>query len=147
VFFRLTGVVQNGAPQSPSVPSNAAVRLGPIPIAASVSIEIDVVNPDGTPVNLAASGISLEFSVKKSPMQSYAIFPGFEKTVTSAANPVARPRPNAVLVKIVPTDTQNLQPGNWVYDVWLLNTSTSPTTREPIVPLSPFVLVPAVTLP
>lgn len=147
MYLRLTGVLQNGAPLAPSVPANPAARLGPIPVGASVSVEVTAVNSDGTPVNLTKSGVSLVLTVKQSPQQGRSIQPGFTKTVTLPANAAANPRINVVVFTIVPADTKELNPGVWTYDVWLVNTSTSPTTREPLIPLSPFILTPAVSLP
>jgi hypothetical protein len=140
-------VLQNGAPLAPSVPANPATRLGPIPVGASVSVELTVVNSNGTPVNLAELGVSCVLTVKQSPQQGRSVQPGFTKTATLPTNASVYPRINVVEFSVVPLDTQNLLPGTYDYDVWLLNTNTSPTTREPLIPLSPCVLTPAITLP
>lgn len=130
LVHELTGVLEDGTkPRSSGVPVNPRKALS-VPVAADWSAQISIVTPLGSSVNLA--GATLLLTIKKrasdAPLVSrLATLGGTGGTFT-----------------FVPIDTRNLEPGYYVYDVWLTDSGGN---RSAVVPLSPLHLEAAVGLP
>ena len=120
----LTGVLDDGTPFAPGVPTNPRANLN-VPRGVDLDLEIRVVTPSGASVSLVGAGVELLFTVKKRP-EEYP--PRIIKTATLAGT--------TGTVRLEPGDTRRLQPGLFGYDVWL----TKDGRRNPVIPLSPFQL-------
>lgn len=137
MLIRLTGVYNDGSAYGPGVPRNPAKQVE-IPWQSSATIRLTMVTPSGALRPLKV-GETVALAVKQSSHQ-IGKQPGF--TLLGAAPVPAVP--GVAEFSITPNTTKPLQPGRYVFDVWI----TGPTgTRERLIPLSPFVLGPSVGLP
>lgn len=127
----LTGVLEDGSPRGASVPNNPRRALN-VPLGGDVSLALSMVKADGAPLTLAGGDVVL-LTVKKKPSDQQAVF---QKTGAHTSTGLAT-------FTLVPTDTKQLTPGLYCYDVWV----TFGGKRSPLVPVSPFQLEPAATLP
>lgn len=135
--IQLTGVVENGAPwYEPTVPQTPEVAIS-VWRGASTSIGLRVVTRDGLPVDLGADPETrVVFSVKKN-----TAF--FEYAFQTDAQILA-PASDGRAVFLIPPEAFSLQdPGSFVYDIWMLRTLGSVAERIPVVPTSPFRLLPS----
>lgn len=94
------------------------------------SFDVLITNPSGVPIELA-SGEQVVFGIKKNENDDDPIF---VKTVNSGTNGV-------FTITIVPPDTENLEPGQYYYDVSL----ASGNNFYNAIPINPFVIIPNVT--
>jgi hypothetical protein len=132
----LTGVYANGEDWASTVPYDPRTTLS-MARGSSVTVHLRVFTPAGVPYDL--NGKTVTLTVKKSSLQESAQ-PGFRKTATLLANG----RTGQCTFVVTPADTKLLDPGRFVYDVWITDGAGA---RDPLVNLSPFVLGPAATLP
>ena len=136
MLLDVTGVLFDGSPLRPGVPSNARVPIR-MQRGTSVTIRLKVINAAGQQVDLTQSGRSIVFAVKKKPTDNP---PAIAKTVTG---PAASGDPkNVCRIAIVPHDTAKptVQAGRYGFDIVLVDTTLNPPSRELVIPLSPFVL-------
>lgn len=123
----LTGVLENGTPRSTGVPENPRLALS-FPIGSSVTLRLRVVLPSGQ----SAPAGTVTWTLKKKPDDANKVF---AKTATLAAG--------AASFSVLPADTKRFSAGLYVYDVW----HEAAGVRNAVVPLSPFRLEAAATLP
>lgn len=127
----LVGVLEDGTPRRTGVPVNPRNTIT-IQQGANVTIEITAKTSSGTIIDFGAVGTVVAMSIKKKPAdQPAAIY----KTATRSGT--------LATFALVPTDTKNLTPGRYVYDVWL----TFGGLRDAIIPLSTLILEAAATPP
>jgi hypothetical protein len=81
MLLDVTGVLFDGSPLRPGVPSNARVPIR-MQRGTSVTIRLKVINAAGQQVDLTQSGRSIVFAVKKKPTDNP---PAIAKTVTGPA--------------------------------------------------------------
>lgn len=122
----LQGLLEDGTPPTPD-------RFNPRKAISfchgqDVSIRFQVRTPGGGGVPIT-DPTSLVLTVKKNPADS----PLFKVTPTIVAG--------TPTFAITPANTKNLQPGTFVYDIWL----TAGGKRDAVVPLSPLRLEAAST--
>jgi hypothetical protein len=123
--FNLTGIIENNLPRSPGIPASSAQTLE-FPRGASVDIGIRVILPTGAPVDL--TGGTLELNVKRVVNE---IPPRMLKRALIAGQ--------TATISFSPQDTEWMQAGAYLYDVWWSPPSPS-TAREPVIMLSRFLL-------
>jgi len=128
----LTCVLDNGSDRSLSVPANPRQALR-MTQGSTMLLILKVVHNDGTPVALTAAPV---FAIKKTGRQDQA-----DVLLTSTLAPIRGV--NYAVVTIDATATKYMEPGRFVYDVWL----TQDGSRDPIIPYSQFVLEPGLQLP
>ena len=138
--LHLVGVWDDGTPFAPLVPVNARTTLSMMQ-GADVTVVLDVVNNSGAPLNIdtdIAAVASLSVKVQSGLVQSV-----IAKTGVAAISNVRGRR----VFTIAAVDTKLVKlpngPGRYVYDVWL----TYKGKRGILVPLSPFVILPAAGQP
>lgn len=129
MVLNLIGVLEDGSPRSTGVPINPRQALS-FPIGSSVTLNLRVVTADG---KSAPAGI-VTWTLKKRPEDTSRVF---AKTATLSGG-------NASFT-VDPADTKRFEAGQYVYDVW--HAATVGGARNPVVPLSPFRLEAAATLP
>lgn len=134
----LRGLLRDGSNPGPGVDQNSAQTVA-MPYGGTLVVVVTVVRQDGSAPDLA--GYIATLAVKAVSNQ-WDRWPGFRKTVTLPSVGVAANV--AVLPTIVPADTKFLQPGRYVYDVWLQSPSGE---QNSVVDLSAFVLSPAAVPP
>ena len=126
----LIGVLEDGSPRRPGVPINPRTTIT-FPQGVSLSLTVQIVRPDGSPVILGPSD-KAEWSVKKKPTDNP---PLIAKTATSlnvvAGNPV---------FTTLPVDTKQMEAGRYVWDVWLTRVVGLDTFRDPVIGQSTLVL-------
>ena len=128
------GVLEDGSlPRDPSVPLNPRRPLQ-VPLASSLTINARILKPNGSPVNL--TGGSLTFTLKKKFSDQQPIVSRLGTLTAAAAGQAS--------FQLVPVETKDLTPGHFVWDVWFTDSAGN---RNAVIPTSPFVLEPAVTLP
>lgn len=133
----LLGIVEDGSPRDPQLPGFAQKQVNII-AASSVTFRLTVVRADGTPVVLADDeDLVLTLAISQSSYTSP--LPNLKKQATLA--PLVGI--NAATFALVPNDTKFVPPGRYVYAVWM----TYDGVRNPIVPVSPFVIGPAGLMP
>jgi hypothetical protein len=135
VQIYLTGVLENGLPRAPQVPLDVRKALR-FPLGSSLTLTVNVVTPDGATVPLPVN--SLVWTIKK-----------LATDFSPAVNPV-KTGPAAAGTScdftLASTDTKQLTPGYYVYDVWHTD-AAMPPNRNNVVPLSSLLLEFAATLP
>jgi hypothetical protein len=139
VLTSLTGVLEDGSNRGPAVPFNARVPLIVVQ-TETATVRVSALYAGGAPVPLAQVASFLMLSVRKNPDGPTVFVPRLG---------VLRPAVgiNVVDFDLAPFDTlpsRGVQPGNYVFDVWLTRPSGA---REPLIPTSPFVLEPTVNQP
>jgi hypothetical protein len=136
MLIYLVGVLEDGAIRADFLPQNPrkAVRVQK---GADVTIRVQVFHANGTKADLRTGAASLALQVKR---KSSDVPPLIAKaaTLTAAADGVGE-------FTFTPSDTlsTNIPPAVYVYDVWL----TQSGKRDAVVPISPFIIEPAVQLP
>lgn len=130
MYLDIAGTLDDGT--APVMRTPVVLRL---PRGATARVRAQLFTAAGVPYAVGAAE-SVVFSVKKTTDQ-IGTPPGFTKTVTG---PVLALAP--VVFAIVPLDTRDLDPGMFVYDLWLV---TAAGAREPLVLPTAFILTPAVT--
>lgn len=168
----LLGVYLDGAPFVADVPRNAARQLD-VPLGATLVVALRVVNPGGVDVDLTGAALVLTARRRSTwPAKvraDAAVCSGGAGCGCRACSPARYGEEDGC----APTDggatpdvqvagvldatssgratftlgasaTQLLEPGRYVYDVWV---TWPDATRDRVVPASPFVVLPAVALP
>ncbi len=130
----IIGVLDNGSVPSAGVPSNPRKTLS-FPIASDALLRCRIIGADGSPVPLGGTS-SVLFTLKKRYSDTDALI-SRAATIDSAGNGLCS-------FRFVPIDTKNLANGQYAYDIWLTDADGN---RNAVVPTSPFVLEPAVTVP
>jgi hypothetical protein len=130
MVIELIGVLETGGPRAAGVPVDPRRTLT-VPLGTSLTLRVSVLASDGSQVQLPIN--SLAWTVKKSPLDTSA---AFTKTGPAVAGAVCD-------FSLLPADTKNLSPGKYVFDVWYVVAGV----RNAVVPLSPFELEYAATLP
>lgn len=135
MLLHLTGVLESGATRGARVPANPRVTIQ-LAQTESLTIRLLVLDVGGTAVDLTAVLGQLVLSVKVAPPQEPALISRLG---------ILQPQLGVGYAdfEVVPFDTKpdRMPAGRYVYDVWLEQVSGE---RDPVVPLSPFVLEPAV---
>lgn len=129
----LTGLLENGTNPGVGVITNPRVPIR-FQVGASVVVNVAVIAPNGAQVALSNS-YTFIMSCKLRPQDIPVAF-----AVTGTLSPNLGP--NVVTFTITPANTQRMQPGRWIYDVWQVDPSGN---RDAIIPLSPLLLEPSVT--
>lgn len=130
----LDGVLFDGTVPTPPQPvPNPRVTLR-WALGTTVTIRMTVRTGAGELVDLTAVATSLLLTVRKTIRDALPAF-STAGTVTPGAGP------GRAEFTVPSSATRLLDPGRFVYDVWLTRTSG----RDPIVPLSPLILEPTVT--
>jgi hypothetical protein len=132
----LIGVIESGEPRGPTVPTNPRTTLA-LPFGVSLTLRVTMVYADGSPVDMNAVGVSSVWTIKRSTLDTQAV-------VQKVGVPVPAQGPNIVTFALLPTDFHCMQPGPYVYDVWV---TLADGTRNPVIPTSRIILQPSVTLP
>jgi hypothetical protein len=125
----LVGLLENGLPQRSGTIINPRTTIT-IPQGVDLTLKITVQAPDGEWVML--TGSTLIWTAKKKPTDQEAVF---AKTATV--------RHQTATFALDPSDTKNLIPGRFVFDVWLTDALGD---RNPVIPLSGLILEAAATL-
>lgn len=124
----LDGVLDDGTLPDPTSPAgedrHRTIRLA---LGQSATIQLRVTNPSGQPAQ--TDGATATLAVKRRAFDS----PAISKSAAMAGNQAT--------FALVPADTKLLETGHYVYDVWV---QTSPTARDPVVPISAWVLADSV---
>ena len=123
----LTGVVEDGTDRASDVPANPRTPLV-VPLGVDLEVELTVVTADGG----AVTPDSVVLTVKKKATDTQAAIT--KSGVVGAST---------TIFTLAPTDTKDLEPGLYAYDVWV----TVSGKRDPVIPTSPFILEAAVTRP
>lgn len=132
------GVWDDAAPRpvDGSVPANPRVQLR-LTLGASYTLRLTVVTRGGVALDFGRDPeVSLIWTVKKTTNE-------WSPTLKKTGTPVPSRGRNCADFSLVPNDTKFLQPGVYVYDIWV----TFLGERNPVIPTSPFLLEPAATLP
>lgn len=135
MVVQLVGVVLDGSPWGAKVPRNTRRELH-MPKGGSLTLVLDVMTQSGMAYDLTGKTVTL--TVKRSSQQVVPP-PGFAKAFIQDTRIKSR-----TSATIVPADSKFMEPARYVYDVWVI---ASPTSRDVVIPLSPFVIEAAVTLP
>lgn len=130
----VTGVLDDGSAYRPGVPRNPRKTLQVVR-GSKVEVEVEVVNPAGASVDLSSADVSVVFTVKTKPLLDYAVV---EKVATKLDGGTR----GRALVTISPTDwTDEVQPGRYLWDLWIVTTSAGVRVdAQPVIPTSPFVV-------
>jgi len=124
MIVRVTGVLQDGTPLRPGVPTNPRAAVS-VPRGSDVQIVVTIVTPGNVAVPLTGDGTEVLLTVKKRPDDGR---PEFVKAASVSGN--------VATFLIQPGDTRWMDPGLYGWDVWL----TKDGLRDAVVPLSPFIL-------
>jgi hypothetical protein len=130
----LVGVLEDGSVPSAGVPQNPRKTIG-FPLGSDVLLRIRVIGADGSPIPLPAPA-SLRLTAKKRFNDIDAAF-FKEATLVSRLDGLGT-------FSVVPNDTKQLASGQFAYDVWLTDADGK---RSALIPTSPLIIEPAVTLP
>lgn len=118
MIIDLLGLLEDGSPPTVGVPPENPRTTIRITRGQDVTIRLSVRNTSGSDVPLATGVVVM--TVKKRPQDSKV----FDKTATVNT------------ITILPADTKNMDPGKWVFDIWL----TKDGKRNPVIPLSTLIL-------
>jgi len=118
-------------PNASLVPLDPRKRLE-LPVGMNAQLPILVLLPSGAPVKLA--GMTLTLTVKKRPTDGVA-FPAVTATIPSPA------QPGMAVFSILGVKTKGLNPGTYLYDVWISDGSGN---SQAVVPASPLVFTPSI---
>lgn len=117
MLLSLTGVLEDGsAPRGTYVPLNPRKTLS-MPLGSSVTLAVRILRANG---QVVTTGTAI-FTVKKNARDFTAAF-------TKSGTPA-----DPLQLTIAPSDTKNLEPGLFVYDVFHVDGSGD---RNAVVPLS-----------
>jgi hypothetical protein len=137
--LRSIGVLDDGTPRAPNVTANTAATLRMVQ-GASVTMVLTVVDNAGAPVDLVRLAAVCTLTVKVS--SGYA-----PPVLTKTGGVVTPAQVGVVAFTIAPADTRLARlpngPGRYVYDVWIAYGGN----RYQVVPMSPFLIQPAVAQP
>jgi hypothetical protein len=120
--FALTAVLEDGSDRAVTLPDLRTPIA--FPRSAPVHIDVTVVNPQGAPVDLTGLGVRLYFA--KTPSGPWI----FQKAQAAASGQAGTP----VRMTLAASDTSGLEPGAYVYEVWLYTTATPSDTTRVIPP-------------
>jgi hypothetical protein len=131
-------VLEDGAaPNALSdVPDNARIELR-MTQGSTLKVRLYLVNTAGTPLRLAADPTATVWMTIKAKANQDTPNLSVAGTILTAEGQ------NRVDFSIPAAATTYMVPGRYVYDVWL----TFNNSRDPVVPLSPFILEPGLLLP
>ena len=134
MLIELTGIVQDGAPYAPGVPTNNRKTLA-FPRSASVTVRLTVVNPSGVPFDVSHwTGV---LTAKRAPEDALAF-------LSKGGDPVPLLGTNVIEFNILPGETASPAfARRSVYDIWLVQGDDS----IQVMPASPFILEPTVRSP
>lgn len=137
----VTGVLQDGSQPGPGVPENPRVDISMVR-GETLVVGVTIVNRDGSPVDLMYTANAVVLRIKYAARYSGVIV---QKNGSTAPN-----RPiNYVEFTISPTDMRFIEPGRYVYDVFLSQfpQQQGEGVENAVVPLSAFVLQPGLVYP
>jgi hypothetical protein len=109
-----------------------------VPRGSSRTIPIPIIDSSGKPLNLTSCTVI--FTVKSFILDTTYMFQKTSRDVTQIA--ITNARGGLVSVFLLYTDTMNQEPGEYVYDVWVIDALAN---RFPVVDPAPFVIEPTVT--
>lgn len=137
MFIDLLGVVPDGSNRDDlRVPANPRKRARLIQ-GSSLSFRLSVVTQGGVPVDLAADpDATLHLTVKKTARDADS-----KLVIVGSLDPATGK--NTAIFTAAPTATKYLDPGLYVYDVWL----TYSGVRDCILPASQLHIEPGLRLP
>lgn len=129
---QIYGVVNNGGWVSATLPSNRK----PLEIARgeSLVVLINVTDTSQVPYALADAALALVFTVRRAP--------GLGALLTQTATKLPARGPNIAQFSFTGEQTKFLDPGIYLYDVWL----TTASGREQVCPMSHFKVTPTLLL-
>lgn len=110
-FINLLGVLEDGSDYAPDVPKNTAQPFS-FPRLSDVLITLQVVHPDGTSVDMTASGVTATLAIRRDLPNDVVLIPDILKSGVPKAG-----YPNTVTFAITPDDTKELGAGGMYYDV------------------------------
>lgn len=126
MLVELVGVLENGGERATGVPANPR-RAVVVPRGGNVTLRVSVLLSD---TGGSVVGGTLTMTLKKKASDASTLL---SKSVALGSD-----------FTLLPTDTKGLDPGIYAFDVWHTDGAG---VRNPVVPLSPFHLEPAATLP
>ena len=126
------GVLVDGSTLASGVPANPRKALS-FPSGSDATLRFSLVNSAGVPVSLI--GGTLTFTLKKR-------YTDYDALISRNGTPDLLSTGVATF-RFVPSDTKNLFAGAYSYDIWFTDALGN---RSAVVPTSPFMLEPAVTL-
>lgn len=127
MLVSLTGVVQTGEALAVGVPPNARATIR-LPRGVDAIVRVAVITTAGAAVAIGI-GDTLILTVKGDPRAD-------AKTLSKSGAATVPAAPGSWDFVFAAADTVDLEPRNYVYDVWL----TQGAARQPVIPASPFVL-------
>lgn len=131
-MINLAGILQSGIPLRPLVALSVAQTIN-LPQGTDASIAIRITTPDGSLVDLSDIHTKVQLTVRRQGFPHD--YPRIVKTATITAN--------TATVSIAPSDTRDMYPGRYFYDVWL----TKDGLRDEVIPMSTFQILQAVGAP
>ena len=134
MYITILGILENGQTRRPDVDVNNTQQIR-ITRNASTRIAMDAIYPDGTPIDASTPGATFTLSITQN---SYSEFAQIQ--ITGVPDPSAGV--GRVNFDVTPEMTRFVQPGRYVYDVWMVTTGN---IRNALVPLSPIILQPTAT--
>lgn len=139
MIVNVVGVVEDGNNRARNVPANPRTTISMIS-QSDLTIRLTILAASGQPVVLTGGTVVL--TVKKT-SRGLAPYPA---TISRLGVLKTQDGPGRVDFTLVPADTDPLKmvaPGRYVYDIAL----TLSGARQVVVPLSPFIIEPAVGVP
>jgi hypothetical protein len=135
--IQLTGVLESGGNRGTKVPGNPR-RTILITQTESLTVRLTVLDALGTRVDLN-NGQLLALTVRKGSTP-------FGAPVFPSRLGIPQPELGIAIFELVPSDTDPniVLPGQYTYDIWM---TQADGTRDPLVPISPFVIEPTVNQP
>jgi len=131
--LNMIGVLNNGSRLDESlVPTNPRTPIR-YTVGSSLTINVALLYPDGQAVDLTNGSPVTTLTVK---ITSDDDTPQEKITGTILGQPTA----GIVTFALVPTAFRTLDPGRYIYDIWLVQSGN----RDPVIPASPFYLEPTV---
>lgn len=107
---------------------------------ASKIYELEVVDGEDHAVDL--TGARLVFTVKCSLSDPSPLIQK-DSAVGATEIDISHPKEGMAEIKLLPTDTQNMDVGEYIFDVWVVLSSG---TRSPVILPSPFMVLAGVTV-
>jgi hypothetical protein len=105
---------------------------------SSKTLKLTVSDENNALVNL--TGATIYFSVKVSDRDSHPLFQ--KSTLNPAQAEITVPREGVALIYLQPSDTQNLDPHEYLFDVWAILANGK---RYPVVQPSIFAVQPGIS--
>ncbi len=137
MYVDALGIWDDGSNRSPVLPSNTRATMSLIR-SASTFVRLTVKRNDGTLLDFRDSNpaVTLKLYVRRNARDGGYV-------LQSTGTVVATEGPGRALFTITSDQTKLIQPGRYLYDVWL----TYDGTKNALIPLSTFILQPGLSQP